>query len=758
MSLTFAIDIIRTFFAILDKAVYWLLETLISLFNSLASVQIFDSGVIKAFASRLYIFLAIIMIFKVSFSIIQYIINPDTFTDNEKGMGKIIQNILMSLVLLVSVQSIFSFAYDVQTKIVNENIIPNIILGVGNVDKEDQENVNKSIPFMVINAFVTPNVQVPGIEYNRQKGVYVADGIDMYTMTPEGKIKNFDGSTTESYSKGDYDEIFGDRLGTLAEDSFEEIKYNNAMKNNGYWDLLDMVNYKMKGNSDIYILDYKILITTVVGVFMLIIYLNFCMDLAIRAAKLGFLSLIAPIPIISMIDPKSSKNGLMSKWVKQCLTTYLGLFIRIAAVNFVIYIIYIIMNPKYFVNVPTGGNNVFVQLVIIFGALMFARELPKLVSDLTGINLSGDFNINPLKRFEEKTLGGKRITSTAAGLVTGSVGGLVSGAMNGRGLGRLSGAVGGLIGGTLRGGATGLVGGQGVRQTRDAIVRNRHALQTARDNGSTFGRRTAQRVEHAFGVDTAIDRANIEDDRIAREMAEIDERQANGRMEMSNNQKIIDADKAMRDRAQKRIVDGDARELSQEYTARNERVSQMEATRDALVTAAQNRAAEYRSRIAEATARANDTSLSIAERNEARNIVHSTQGLLDHVNDEADELTNQIAQAKDENHDWLTNTAVEQLINTAGHYGDGAMEGMISNYNAIARSLHIEIDAADDNAAGRHRIANNLAGRNTDIQNGFYNDDVAKQRLEDDKRRNAEQRRVAQANADAVNHTGGNGH
>lgn len=41
------------------------------------------------------------MIFKVSFSIIKYIINPDTFSDKEKGMGKVIQNVILVLVSLV---------------------------------------------------------------------------------------------------------------------------------------------------------------------------------------------------------------------------------------------------------------------------------------------------------------------------------------------------------------------------------------------------------------------------------------------------------------------------------------------------------------------------------------------------------------------------------------------------------------------------------------------------------------------------------
>ena len=41
-----------------------------------------------------------------------------------------------------------------------------------------------------------------------------------------------------------------------------------------------------------------------------------CIDVSVRVVKLGFLQLIAPIPIISYIDPQSSKDGMFKNGQK----------------------------------------------------------------------------------------------------------------------------------------------------------------------------------------------------------------------------------------------------------------------------------------------------------------------------------------------------------------------------------------------------------------------------------------------------------
>ena len=54
-----------------------------------------------------------------------------------------------------------------------------------------------------------------------------------------------------------------------------------------------------------------------------------------------------------------------------------------------------------------GEVNPFVKVFIILGALMFAKQLPKLISDLTGMKMDGKFTLNPLKKMSEVPIAGK---------------------------------------------------------------------------------------------------------------------------------------------------------------------------------------------------------------------------------------------------------------------------------------------------------------------------------------------------------------
>ncbi len=518
--MTFVIDAIRAFLSLIDKVVFWLLERLINVFDVMASVKLFSDPVIEKFATRIFAFVAIIMIFKLSFSIIQYIINPDTFGDKERGFGKIIQNILITLVSLVFVQDAFKIAYDFQGRVLSENVIPNIILGVQNVDEEEQKQVKNNLPFLILSPFFTPNTEISGISFENED--YKCGAYYMYKSTASTSFN----TSSMSYAKNDYNTNFTSCMVTKAEGEFNANKYELAMKNNDYWALLDNATMKST-NPDIYLFNYKMLVSTLAGAFMVIMYINFCIDLAIRVAKLGFLQLIAPIPIISMVDPKSSKSGMMSKWLKQCLSTYAGLFIRIAAVNFVIYIIYIIMDPSFFsnLNAQAGalsgeGEKIFVQLLIIFGAFMFAKELPKMISDLTGIDLKGDFNLNPFKRAPKEltSLGGK--LGAAAG--SAAVGGLLGAYAGARSMydisqanhlsGRASFAkgAGGMVRGLLRGAGSGLGTGLKNGKPLQSLKNGKEAGQKVGQrnyklDGTTFAGRTKARRDVLTGHQTDFD-------------------------------------------------------------------------------------------------------------------------------------------------------------------------------------------------------------------------------------------------------------
>lgn len=426
-------DIVRTFLSLFDRMVYWFIGLLISLFDQLATVQLFDDNIIGEFSKRIFFLVSVVMIFKVSFSIVKYIINPDTFSDKERGMGKVIQNVILVLVCLAGIGQVFTWAYDLQNRILSNHVIEKVILGVDNgVTEEEQINSKNRIPFNLLSAFITPNTtEIPKFSYNSEVGVYVCNNsISMYNVVSGNRASyntEFGSCLTEISNEGVQSKKIVTADGRQIVGSTGEM-FNEAYHSYNYALLLDLINDRYKGDSTMYLFEYKYIISTAAGIFVAIMYLNFCIDLAVRAVKFGFLQLIAPIPIISMIDPKSSKSGMMSKWVKNCMNTYLGLFIRIAVVNFVVYIVNLVFSNK--VAIPGGEVGVFVQIVILFGALMFAKQAPKLLSDLTGIDLKGDFKMNPFSRITSVPVVGNvaKAGGAIAGGIVGAGAGLVGGA------------------------------------------------------------------------------------------------------------------------------------------------------------------------------------------------------------------------------------------------------------------------------------------------------------------------------------------
>ena len=77
-------------------------------------------------------------------------------------------------------------------------------------------------------------------------------------------------------------------------------------------------------------------------IIMALIITGFTIDIAVRAIKLAVLRLVAPVPIISYINPPKQGGGAFDNWVKSLISTYVDLFVRIAIVYFGLFLIQII--------------------------------------------------------------------------------------------------------------------------------------------------------------------------------------------------------------------------------------------------------------------------------------------------------------------------------------------------------------------------------------------------------------------------------
>lgn len=505
--------LLRTIFHWIDSAVFKFIGMVYDLLIEIAETTIISEDLISEFSSRVYALLGIFMLFKVSFSILNYIVNPDDFTDKSKGFSKIITNIMISLTLLVVTPWIFSKAFEIQRIVLRDNVLGNLILGSSGGISSNISTLNpgKNISFQALKAFYYLDEET----YPACSGIY------------NGGLSDDAKATCKEKAFGN-DENADDMIEaiTLAADTKSvSIYLRNGLET-------------VKDNRGDFTMTYTPIISTIVGAVIALLLVVFCFDIAVRSIKLGFMQLIAPIPIISRIDPKSSKDGMFNKWVKECTKIYLDLFIRLLAIYFAVYIISSIslLNQYNAITGESTGISPLAKVFIILGALMFAKQLPQIIQDLTGFKMEGKFTLNPLKKLDEVPI----VTGAAAGLVAGGVGGMIRGGFHNK----------------------------GFAATRDAEVQRRHNLQLARANGSHFWNRGIERTRHALGMDSDVDR-------LSRAEAEITDRQREGKEEMERNKQIADAIGKMEDRAKDRIKTGAAGHISEEYVRRQEGINSL---------------------------------------------------------------------------------------------------------------------------------------------------------------------------------------
>lgn len=370
------LDAIRSFFGMVDRTVFGLISVIYHIVMDLASAKIMSSEVIEDLYTRLYTLLGIFMLFKITFSFINYIINPDSFLDKTKGVQNIIKNVIIVLVLIIITPFAFDSLYKLQDAIINDNLIPAFIMGEETLDRRF-----KMSPYCGEQASVVTD-----------EGDYMAVLTlkPFFQLSPEGEAE-----VGKEGNKSDTANAFLPHYCPLS----------NDVNPSTY---IDSFVFNTKDKDDYYYVNYRIFIATIVGIVVFLLFVTFAFDFAIRTIKLAFLQMIAPVPIMSYIDPASGKNGMFQKWIKQVLTTWASLFIRLIALYFAILII-----SLFDVNVVKESTSSeymnWVMLFLFIGALMFAKQAPRLIEELIPGMKMGAMELNPFKRISRDAVGGKTL-------------------------------------------------------------------------------------------------------------------------------------------------------------------------------------------------------------------------------------------------------------------------------------------------------------------------------------------------------------
>ena len=493
----------------IDRTIYTAIPKVYDLIIRLANYEIFSAETVNGFSRRIYALLGIFMLLKLSFSMISYIVNPDDFADKSKGFGGLIKNVIVTMVLIVAVPYIFAEAFYVQKNILEDGTIVKLIFaqgGSGDESNTDNSSVTykgdegEELSFILFTQFVKPNDAIQSIKDGCRRVYKIGDNGQRVKVENEVGAYQLDDECDSALQAafGGNDNEYQHYVDGLKYQNYE-ILVNNPDIFKVYAEesmVLNQKNGTTSGKkSKITVISYNWFLSFIFGIVTLLFLVTLCIDVATRTIKLAFYQIIAPVPIISNCDPKAKKDGMFNKWVKACISTYLDLFIRLAMFYLAIFIIKS-FTEKFFVSRTSG----FVTLFIVLGALVFAKQAPKIVEDLTGLKME-KFTLNPFKKISNEALlpekVGKAIGKVGLGTLTGAAGGALAGMIGGgRTFGQrmLSGAA-----GAARGGLKSEGFGAGLHAQADS---NRK-MREARIAGASFWGGVGAGVGSVFGLDKA---------------------------------------------------------------------------------------------------------------------------------------------------------------------------------------------------------------------------------------------------------------
>lgn len=429
---------------LLDGAIYNLIDYLYDIFDFLAKINIFGADDYNAIVSRIYVILGLFMLFVLAYSLLKAVINPDDFAKGENSFPNLIKNVVISLAIIILLPTVFTVIFNIQNSILNNDTIPKLILGT-DFDSEIDADAGRRMAYYTFTAFFHENET-----WCESNGYSTDDNTCADHIAGNGWLVLQNGPSLSSV-----------RDSVMQGTSFTSFSQ--------YGEAIDADQ-----------IDYMFLISTVAGIFILYVLLNFCFDLAIRVIKLAFYQIIAPIPVICRILPGGKMKDVFSKWTKQVISIFLEVFIRIGIMYLGIFLITLIIDN--FGNIA-GINSLpltqklIVQALLIMGVIIFIRQAPKLLGELLNLDTGG----MKLGLMDKLAMGGGLLAGAAAGgLVTGGTRNFVS-AFKGKGIGKdfKSGNYGTAfkkIGGSIIPGVTSGIAGAG-----SAMVRSGYGAKGAKN-------------------------------------------------------------------------------------------------------------------------------------------------------------------------------------------------------------------------------------------------------------------------------------
>ncbi len=350
-----------------DTQLVKLIGTVYSYFEKLITLDMFNEKLVDELMRNVYVFIGVIMFFRLMMLIIKYLINPDMIGDAKVGINSLIQRVILGAAGILFIPTIFNLANDLQVAILNDGIIQQLIIPRDMIDSME-DKIDKGGNYI---------------------GTYVLAGF----LSPN--------SSASTYDKKQFD--LGVQQGDLS---------NVDINDGGF--LTQKFKY-----------DYFFFISTLALGYVFYYILKYCIDIAGRCFRLLLYKMMAPIAMIEyMIN--GSQDGVFKQWLSASISTYCMLFVRILAIWFVMLVTTLMgEDTGGYAGSLLTDNDYFLRAIIIIALLGFMMDLPKLIGQLFGLDLEQEGSAaGVLKQVggmvKGAAIGGLAIGGAAAGGLIGS--------------------------------------------------------------------------------------------------------------------------------------------------------------------------------------------------------------------------------------------------------------------------------------------------------------------------------------------------
>lgn len=335
------IFLVRTISYQLDKLIIGMMSSVYAVFDKLLGGTMFNEEILDYVLGRVYLFVGVIILFRLILLLMKYLTNPELTSDDKAGVNSLIKRVIIGVMGMLFIPLLFDLMLKFQVSVLNDQVVQQILIPVDILERTEEihQDGGRYIGTYVLSGFLNPSKQASPTSVNL---------------------------------------------------------YNKALLN-GDISVLD-VN---RGISAIlggeYEYDYIFFISTLVLGYVLFLLLNYALDVAVRFFRLFFYQIIAPIAMVEyMIN--GGDSGMFAAWKKSVLSTYFMLFTRIISIWFVVLVMTLMSQTheasagaKYVTGslleaTPSNEIDYLLRALIILATLGFMKDLPKIIGDLFGLD------------------------------------------------------------------------------------------------------------------------------------------------------------------------------------------------------------------------------------------------------------------------------------------------------------------------------------------------------------------------------------